>query len=681
MRATWIAATAATLFALSTEAAAQACPPSVSVNSYQVRPIVNAYADIDGMAGTVAALAAPFDDQATAAPIAFPAGFTFSYFGTARTQFSINANGYLWFNGANVSLATYGGRNDHVGGNNAPFDPNDAIYVWWEDLVGTGICGTSAVLYRHDAAAGTLTIEWKNVEMHVGVGAGEGTCFSFQAVLYASTHATKANYVEMHYDAASSPPASMMPCLTSSGINNGYHAVSATIGLEKDQFQTSGLSPNATVGVDGTERGAGNPGFPSSSLQYLPKTFSMPNSTDANWHTVSFVPVAPFQHIEGLPGTIEPIATGGGGPFCRGGMICYDDDNSAHNTGMLEPLPWKFTLYDRPTANFAIDSNGFIGMGQGTFMNFVGNPIAPGNRVPNLIIFPRHDDLQGIPVSDQCAHPFSSFMYRVDGLPGARVVTVEWHDAHPFDATGGACSGAAEHCSFQLRLYEASAASVTVTTPGCPPGAAPTVVPGTGNDRIEFIWAGGADCNHAGALGGSGIENYTGNALSNAVALFNPGGGSIIDPCQHGTTRYYGTRTNGLAATCFPEIRGNGVPPVIGNADFGLSIVGATPGSIVHLMLHFPALPGLRTPVLPGGLPLGLGALTLWVPFPPALFLPLGVAAGTGACTGAFHAGLPIPNTAALVGAEIFAQYATIVVGGGGLGFEATEGAKITLGS
>src|SRR5262245_35283031 len=87
---------------------AQPCPAPLTGSSYQVRPVPSAYTDVSGLAGAVVlwdASAATFDDEIEASTTnpavvnPFPAGFTFSFFGVAKTQFTVSPNGYLVFSG------------------------------------------------------------------------------------------------------------------------------------------------------------------------------------------------------------------------------------------------------------------------------------------------------------------------------------------------------------------------------------------------------------------------------------------------------------------------------------------------------------------------------------------------------------------------------------------------------
>ncbi|HET6201937.1 MAG TPA: hypothetical protein VFI25_03945 [Planctomycetota bacterium] len=683
MRILLLTARGTTVLFLAGAALGQPCPAPLTVTSYQVMPVAPAFVDVASLAGTVVlwdAAAAIFDDEiesSTANPAVanpFPAGFAFSYFGAAKTQFTVSPNGYLVFSGLLASgSATVAGnqsrstRNGHLG--NPAVTPNDLVAVFWDDHIGTTVCVPAAnVMWRYDAAAMTLTIEWKNMDLKGGSFAGQGGCYSFEAILFDSTHPARPNEIEFQYDPASLPPPPSSPCLPASGaISTSYYGISGTIGLE-------GSGTTGTVGVDATERGAGNTGFPSYGVRFLPKTISAPNFQSVGSYTVTDLASDPFMHIEGLPGTVELIATVGG-PWCRGGTTCFDDDNSARNLGGLTALPWKFNMYGRVAKAFNVSTNGYLGLGQGQFHDFVGNPLAVGTDEPNLIIAPRHEDWQGLaPPSDICGWTGSTILYRVDGLPGARVATFEWHDGHLYCCTP--CATGPEHCSFQARIYEASAGAVTVT-PGCPAGLSPSVAAGNRNDLIEFLWDASANCTQL--TGNSVIENW--NALQTHAATFNPGGGTLFDPCDEGTIRYYGDANVSAVppGACIPEIRGNNVAPMAGAADFGLSLVNATPGAIALLLLDGTTIPGLRTPVPPGGIPLGpLG--TLWVGFPPPILLLAGATSLGPACSGSLHVPIPIPANPSLIGASVFAEFASLVPGPLGLAVELTEGAKVTIG-
>ncbi|MCI0589119.1 MAG: hypothetical protein L0323_20065 [Planctomycetes bacterium] len=649
--------------ALCERAGAQPCAPPIMEFSYRVLPTDSGFASIEFLPGTVVeldAMIAPFNDVTT--PLVTPPGFVIAYFGIPSVDFAINANGWLAFPsfGAPPAPGPTPQSNGHLG--NPAVLPNNMVCPFWEDLVGLPTCFPGAkVMWLYPAPDGSCTVEWKGVEMHLGAGAGEGTCFSFQAKLFPAFHPFQPNEIEFRYDMASPPPAAIMPCapwLPVGTAANSYFAVSATIGLE----DYAGFT-----GVEATERGAGNPGFPPYGVRFVPAIFDGPDMGVPGAYVVTPGP-GPLMHIEGLVDTVEPLAAGAG--WCAGVGACYDDDNSARNLGVLSDLPWKVNLYGRFARNFNLMTNGYVGLGQGTFRNFF-DPGVVGVAEPNLALFAGSEDWQGIAPSDECGAPSSSIFYRVDGLPGARVVTFEWHDGHPY--TGPGCSAAMGHCSFQARIYEAGAAAGGLAVAAGCPAFPPFVFPGVGDDAVEFLWSGACTAPPLASL----IENW--NGATSHAAGFGPGAGTLFTPCPWGLIHYYGDPSMaGLAAACLPEIRGNNVPPVIGNAEFGVSLVRATPGGFAVLMVSVGAFAGLGIPVPPGGITFpGLG--TFWVGLPLATMIPLGVTFGAGPCLGYSTVTLPIPPDPALIGGVVFAQIGNLVPAAG-ISVELTEGMKIVIG-
>ncbi len=624
------------------------CPIGTQSNCYQVLPTTNAFTSIAGLAGSNLALAPPFDDGDSALVPIPPA--TFSYCAVEKVGFVINSNGFLRFSGP----AATSSQNRHPGD---PASPNEYVAPFWEDLIGTVAAG-SGVWWM--VSAGVTTVEWNNVLVKTGAGAGAGS-LTFQAKLYPSSDPNLPNRIAFHYDRTSTFPP-LAPCGSTSVPSTVV--TSATIGVE----DVGGIT-----GLDASERGAANAAFPPKDLLFHPAVFTSPNFGQFSPSPATYSVAAggvDFCHIETLPGTtVLPTVA----PFCVAGA-CFDEDNSGRLQGTLIPLPWKFTVYGRPVKAVNMNANGLLLFGPGVLQGFLTNVSGSGS-LPNLYAGPWWDDLEGDADSKIC--------WRVDGLPGCRIMTFEWHGFRKGAGAFSDCvAGAGPAVSFQVRLFEGSAGATI--GPACPPA---TLI-GDGNDRIEFWygcddWPGGAISNFNAT---AGIENFNGSTVHACLGgdlLASPGCpgayACIFDPCDCGTVRFHGDPTPAMTL-CTPEIRTNGVPPVRGNP-FALWMSGMSPGDIAVLALDFAApVAPLTTAVPCAGLPTPFG--TLWINPPPAALtfvLPTVSVGGPSTCTAAAYVNLPIPNVAALACARVYAQFVHATVGPTGLVFGATEGAKIVI--
>ncbi|MGH7151318.1 MAG: hypothetical protein ACREIU_11505, partial [Planctomycetota bacterium] len=495
---------------------------------------------------------------------------------------------------------------------------------------------------------------------------------TFQAILYDSTHPTLPNSIEYRYDRATTPPV-MGPCAVSLTAGFSSFADSATVGTDS----ASGASAS-NVGVDATERGAANVAFPPSDLRLLPISFA--GGEGDHSATMTVLPQEPFCSIVGVPGTVAV------GPSCSG-TPCYDDEQTATIDGAVIPLPWKFSLAGRSFRSVTMGANGYVKLGPGQWgVAGVPNTLLPGTAEPEGMLAAFWDDLES-----SAAGP--AMFYRVDGAPGCRVMTFEWSHWGVFVGVSGDCLVAPGDVSFQVKLFEGSAGSLASSAGPCPYDL---VVPGNGNDRIEYHY------DHAGFTGALftatiGWENHKGTlggvlAGSPAIAALplDPAGGGpgkvVIDSCDFGLVRYYGdANTNAAAgvASCPPEILGNAVPPRIGNS-FGLSMVGSSPLALGFLLLDFGGpLPGTKLPVPCGGFPTPFGVF--WVnPYGPAsVILPCGLTTPGVGCAGSCKLDLPIPLDPALVGGLVFVQAAAVTpaaIPPLGLLIELSEGAKIAIG-
>ena len=660
MRLSNILSGGAALVALIPLAAAQddPCPPGAAIPcSYRVSPIPNGYASILGAGGTVVlGFLAGADDASLPVPLG---GFPFNFYCIPQAgPLAVCTNGFANFGAASTAFT-----NHHPGD---AATPNNAIMPWHDDLImPAAALPVPAVAYNFGFyGPGSLVVQWTNMATWTAGGLGAGS-ISFQAVLWSTPTAGLGDTIEFRYDRSTAPPV-MAPCLVAGGGPSTF-ATSATVGLD-----SAGTTPAAVIGVDATDRGAANSVTPPCDIRLTPVPFS---GTEQNYlFTSSIVPQEPFCHIEGLPGTLVV------GPSCAG-TPCYDDDGSAHADGVQIPLPWKFTLSGRALKHAQMDSNGYLQLGAGNLASAFGNAAVPGPAQPNAILAPFWDDLEGAPIG-----PIGSGMfYRVDGPPGCRVMTFEWHEMAAFVGASGDCVGAG-NISFQVKIYEGSAGAIVASAPPCPYDV---VVPGMGNDRVEFHY------DHAAFVPGPftatiGIDNHDGSVgVASLPGTLNPAppvttagtpGKVVVDQCDFGVVRYYGDPTTSCPApllSCLPEIKSNGVPPRIGNP-FGLEMIGGSPGFPLLNLFFGPPLPGIRTPVPCGGLPSSFG--TFWAPLGLILAAP-----GTGGfpCGSCGEWPLPIPANPAFVGTYVWAQAfnITLVPIPPGFCVEATEGAKIIIGA
>jgi hypothetical protein len=624
------------------------CPAGAAISSYRSDPIVPGFITILGDPGTVTAHVPPADDVTLAVPL--PVTFPFSFYGVAKTQVNVCTNGYVDFNAAGSTIAS----NRHPGDASAP---NDCAMAWHDDLV--VVSPTSSVTYNFGFPYGpdTMTVQWTDVGNFVDVVpalTGRGS-FTFQCVLYSGMHPMFPNRVEYRYDRTTAPPV-MSPCQTSPTNGTIVYATSSTIGTDN----ASGAS-GTNHGHDSTERGAGNHVFPPCDLRLTPLSFT--GGEGAQGGTAVLALQEPFCSIAGLPGTVAV-----GAPCVAG--ACYEDDSSSRLDGVAIDLPWKVNYFGRVMRTATMGTNGLLHLGPGlwsstaNFSNLAVSP--PSTADPEAMLAPFWDDLEG--------SPLSGMFYRVDGMPGCRVMTFEWLGFGPFLTPGADCTPGAGSISFQVKLYEGSAGGL-FPTPLCY-----DPVPGKGNDRIEFHY------DHAGFVPGPftatiGIENHKGTVgiagLPGTANVAPPAGGSkvVFDLCDFGQVRYYGDATT-IPGTTLPaaELKTNGVPALLGNP-FALEVMAsAVPGtpafSFLVLDIGGP-IPGLKTPVPCGGAPFpGVG--TLWVNLASSLIF-----SKPGCCV---TYDLPIPAIPSLVGGVLFAQGACLTFGPAGPVFLLTEGGKLIIG-
>jgi hypothetical protein len=182
----------AALFAVGSLTAARA-----QVFTYQSTAAFNTVGTYTDLGTTGTAIATPNTDDANSA--AQDIGFTFSFSGTAFTQFVLNTNGYLKL-GATAPVAPYFYATPQVttGGPLNSTTDNNLILPFNTDLT----AGTTAPTEYRVATTGTAgsrvcTIQWKNVADKASTIATQYTNFSFQVKLYEGS-----NKVEFVYGTA-----------------------------------------------------------------------------------------------------------------------------------------------------------------------------------------------------------------------------------------------------------------------------------------------------------------------------------------------------------------------------------------------------------------------------------------------------------------------------------------------
>ena len=139
---------------------------------YTVTPITGAFTDIflTGNRG-------PLLDNVLSAAIPFPSGFTFSYYGTARTAFRISTNGWIDFNIGTPSIIE-GWANLSLPN---PQLPNTTVAPFWDDLnVVAGSWTSYQLVAGATANDDRFIVQWRDVD-RVG---GTRDNLSFQVWLF-----------------------------------------------------------------------------------------------------------------------------------------------------------------------------------------------------------------------------------------------------------------------------------------------------------------------------------------------------------------------------------------------------------------------------------------------------------------------------------------------------------------
>jgi hypothetical protein len=153
--------------------------------------VAGTYTDL-GTTGTVIATANADDANSTAQPI----GFTFTYNGTAFTQFVLNTNGFIKLGSAAPASAAL--FLDETAGSTLddPFQNDDANIISPFNIdLAAGSAGTEyRVATTGNAGSRICTIQWKNVQDKANVSPTQYANMSFQVRLYEGT-----NVIEMVY--------------------------------------------------------------------------------------------------------------------------------------------------------------------------------------------------------------------------------------------------------------------------------------------------------------------------------------------------------------------------------------------------------------------------------------------------------------------------------------------------
>jgi hypothetical protein len=180
---------------LATQAQTLNYTPTSAVNT------TGTYTDL-GTTGTAITTANNDDANSAAQPI----GFTFTFNGTAFTQFVLNTNGIIRLGAAAPSVATLFGQFE-TGQNTAGVDPIGSTSTADVNLIapfnfdleaGTAAGGTEyRVATTGTAPNRVCTIQWKNVRDKAGSNASQYDSFNFQAKLFETS-----NNIEFVYGTA-----------------------------------------------------------------------------------------------------------------------------------------------------------------------------------------------------------------------------------------------------------------------------------------------------------------------------------------------------------------------------------------------------------------------------------------------------------------------------------------------
>ena len=237
----WCPALLLALTALARPAAAQA-------PFYAAANVTNTTGTYTDLGTTGAAIATANTDDANSA--ATPIGFTFTYNGTAFTDFVLNTNGFVKLGTAAPTGAQFGDGGQSV--SNGPLDgPDSNLLLPLNQDLGPGSAGGTEyrVLTTGAAPNRVCTIQWKNVSDKPRTTVGtQYANFSFQAKLYETS-----NQIDFVYGPATagSPAADMVKvCIV------GLKGSSATALVLGSKASTSAWS--GTIFLDGPYTGNGH---------------------------------------------------------------------------------------------------------------------------------------------------------------------------------------------------------------------------------------------------------------------------------------------------------------------------------------------------------------------------------------------------------------------------------------
>ncbi|HKB15906.1 MAG TPA: hypothetical protein VKF62_07560, partial [Planctomycetota bacterium] len=371
------------------------------MSSYVAIPVEPTFSSIAGSPSAVTIFGADLDDP-TSGNISLP--FPFSFFGSAKTSFRVNLNGFIVFN---QTLASGFPSNAQIPSTSSP---NDMIAAWWDDLH-TGPTGSVAYDVTPD---GELVVQWTGVEHGSGNQSGESATFQI------ALHPSPDNGIELYYDRTT--------------FASGSTPWTATIGVE---------NATGTIGLNATGVGSpGTPADPNSNHQFPDTDFLLAyDSFPAATYTAS-AGASPYASITGLPG--ETLLWSGPTPSPAD---CGPCSNVTDDASATLPMPFPFSYFLVGAVSLTVDSNGFLsinGGGCGASPN-----LAAGNLGARGKIAPFWDDLAHVA-------PSSRTSTRVSGTPGSRVLVVQWENLSLRVANGSLCIDPGNRVSFQAVLSEGS---------------------------------------------------------------------------------------------------------------------------------------------------------------------------------------------------------------------------------
>ena len=221
-----------------------------------------------------------------------PIGFTFTYDGTAYTQFSVNANGFMAM-GATIS-SSYSPISSGTS--------NNIVAAFGRDLQGNA-GGLISYVTTGTAPNRVLTVEWKDYRAY----AASGASYNFQIKLSETT-----NKVEIVYGSFTNNATTYTPQVGIRGASNADYANRTT--TTNWSATTAGAANNATMTLTSTV-------FPVSGLTYTYQIVA-PNNVVIGTPANGATGVVPTATLNWTPGT-------GGGP--SGYKVYFGTDNPPTN--------------------------------------------------------------------------------------------------------------------------------------------------------------------------------------------------------------------------------------------------------------------------------------------------------------------------------------------------------------